>query len=76
VLPTSEIATLSQSYGISKVLSTIMLAKINQVHVAQQRISLTVHILLLNPPTLLAPKGWTLNREGIVSASQIMVNNA
>ncbi len=53
-----------------------MLAKINQVHVAQQRISLTVHILLLNPPTLLAPKGWTLNREGIVSASQIMVNNA
>ncbi len=51
-----------------------MLAIVNQeVHVAQQCISLIVHILLLNLLTLLDPKGRTMNQESIVSASQIMV---
>ena len=49
-------------------LSTNTLAIVNQVHVAQQRISRTVHILLLN-----LPKGRTMNGESIVSASQVMV---
>ena len=69
-LPSEE----HQRYDIStKMPSTITLPIVNQVHVVQQRILLTVQILLLNLPTLLDPKGRTLNRESIVSASQIMV---
>jgi hypothetical protein len=33
------------------------------------------HILLLNLPTLLDPKGRTMNGESILSASQIMVKH-
>ena len=60
-------------YGISKMLSAI----VNQVHVAQQLISLTGHIFLLNLPNCLDPKGRTMNGESIVavSASQIVVKN-
>jgi hypothetical protein len=54
-------------------LSTIVLVIVNQVHVAQQRISLTVHILLLHLPNLWDPKGRTMNGESVMSASQIMV---
>jgi hypothetical protein len=50
-----------------------MFAIANQFHVAQQRISLTVHIFLLNLPTCLDPNGRTMNGESIMSASQIMV---
>ena len=64
-----------QSYGTSLTSSTIMLAIVNQVHVAKQCIWLTtVHILLfLNLPILLDPKGRTMNGESVMSASQIMV---
>ena len=69
-LPSEE----HQRYGTSIISSTITLATIvNQVHVVQQCISLTVQILLLNLATLLDPKGRTMNKESIVSASQIMV---
>jgi hypothetical protein len=50
-----------------------MLAIVDQVHVAQQRISLTDHIFLLNLPAHLDPKGRTMDGLSIVSASQIMV---